>query len=320
MSDFVSELSTDSTNVNTYLLFFVFILGKHYDIYLSSTNPQKTRFYLLNTDNDQGVTIAVYFSNPQRLDVYKNDVYMYPENSALDEDGEIVYSQPSSESEFLPTTDQISGTNYFDNEYKLQYFTLKGSDPVDVVISPVVVIAFNVPAMTIDEFFGEKLVDNLALFLGLDTSRIKVVNIVREESRRKREAVASVELLISERPVLDLENDTVSFEQIRNSIINITSTIVSEIQLGALGDILNITLLSAGVIEPVPAPDDPTWAEFSEALSEGNVTMQSIKIPSLMEIAEEVSHGVEGAGFDSAPVIRVIDALVSSKYSITFII
>ena len=47
-------------------------------------------------------------------------------------------------------------------------------------------------AVSIDDFFTENLVSNLADLLGIDQSLIRIVNIVRENSRRKRRSSADV--------------------------------------------------------------------------------------------------------------------------------
>ena len=40
--------------------------------------------------------------------------------------------------------------------------------------------------MTIDDFFGENIINNLATFLGVPSSKIRIVDIVSESSRRRR--------------------------------------------------------------------------------------------------------------------------------------
>ena len=61
--------------------------GKTYDIYLTGTNPQHTRFYLINADEDDRVRIAIYYSTPQRLDVFADSTFIYPENAEITDDG-----------------------------------------------------------------------------------------------------------------------------------------------------------------------------------------------------------------------------------------
>ena len=53
-------------------------------------------------------------------------------------------------------------------------------------------VQLGIAAVSIDDFFTENLVSNLADLLGIDQSLIRIVNIVRENSRRKRRSSADV--------------------------------------------------------------------------------------------------------------------------------
>ena len=64
-----------------------------------------------------------------------------------------------------------------------------GDREVDIFIKEVVVVSLNLPPMTIDDFFGENIVENLATFLDIPSNKIRIVDIVTESSkRRKRES------------------------------------------------------------------------------------------------------------------------------------
>jgi hypothetical protein len=54
--------------------------GHHYDIYLTSTTPNQIRFRVLNSDATIHVSLALYYSTSQQIDVYANDVYIAPTN------------------------------------------------------------------------------------------------------------------------------------------------------------------------------------------------------------------------------------------------
>jgi len=59
-------------------------------------------------------------------------------------------------------------------------------------------------AVSIDEFFTKNLVNNLADLLGIDKSLIRVVDIISENSRRRRRSsgdVAIVQLEIADPPL-----------------------------------------------------------------------------------------------------------------------
>ncbi len=54
--------------------------GHHYDIYLTSTTPNQMRFRILNADSTIRVSLALYYSSLQQIDVYANGVYVSPTN------------------------------------------------------------------------------------------------------------------------------------------------------------------------------------------------------------------------------------------------
>lgn len=56
----------------------------------------------------------------------------------------------------------INGANYLDRDTRLLYITIRGPDPVDVKTVPLVVLKFGLPPITIDDFFEENLIQNLA--------------------------------------------------------------------------------------------------------------------------------------------------------------
>lgn len=103
------------------------------------------------------------------------------------------------------------GTNYFDQDFKMLKVLVRGSEPVEIRTSPVLVLAFELPAMTEDEFFGDNLVQNLALFLKVPADMIRITSIIREDGglrRRKRSSGLKVEIEISKPPVQETTNTT----------------------------------------------------------------------------------------------------------------
>jgi hypothetical protein len=55
----------------------------HYDIYLTSTQPDHMRFRLVNTDASSVVSLALQYDSLQQIDVYANGVYVSPINRDL---------------------------------------------------------------------------------------------------------------------------------------------------------------------------------------------------------------------------------------------
>ena len=52
-------------------------------MYLTSTNPQVTRLYMLNTDDTKKIVLSVHYFMPNRIDVYRNG-FIDPSNGARD--------------------------------------------------------------------------------------------------------------------------------------------------------------------------------------------------------------------------------------------
>lgn len=76
--------------------------------------------------------------------------------------------QPTTPGQYVPTTYNNIGANYFDRIAQTFYITLGGGSVVEIREADVVVITFNMPAVTPDEFFDNgRLVTNLALFLNV---------------------------------------------------------------------------------------------------------------------------------------------------------
>lgn len=77
-----------------------------------------------------------------------------------------VFLKPDATNSYLPTINDNPGANFFDRNAHLLHITLAGGSVVEIHEAAVVVITFNMPAVTPDEFFdGGQLVQNLAAFL-----------------------------------------------------------------------------------------------------------------------------------------------------------
>ena len=57
---------------------------------------------------------------------------------------------------------ETAGENYMDLKNDLLYVIIKGTDPIDIRTFPAVIVKFGFPAVSIDEFFEENLINNLA--------------------------------------------------------------------------------------------------------------------------------------------------------------
>lgn len=169
------------------LFFFIFLAGRNYSLYFTSTSPQYTRYRMLNSNNNKSVGIATYYNTPNRLDVYCDGVYVLPNNGEYDSDKKILLKASTTWDQYIPNpVTGACGENYLDYDWKHQHIIVRGSGVVDVKIVPVIVLGFNVPSMTVDQFFGPNLVNNLALFLGVSAGKVRVMNVITGVDRRRK--------------------------------------------------------------------------------------------------------------------------------------
>ena len=64
---------------------------------------------------------------------------------------------------------------------------IKGPRIIEVKMQVTMIVSFTLPAMSEEDFFGDGIIENLADFLSIPLSKIRVVNIVSAAgSRRKR--------------------------------------------------------------------------------------------------------------------------------------
>ena len=253
--------------------YFIVATGLEYTVGLTSTNPQNMHIYLLNAAPDQAIVIAIIYTNPQRLDIFVDSDYITPTNGYY-EDGNLRYLR-GNDDDFIPTISDSHGTNYYSRASKKLYIVVKGDKPVMIVTSQVIQLGFNLPAVTVDEFFEENLISNLALLLGIPPNRIRIVNVISESETIKRQTSGTrVEVEIGEAPSNTTRNETATDGGSYNNQTNTTSSTTDDveymelltiatragevIQNGKLSEEIGVQILSAVITEPEPIVTDPT--------------------------------------------------------------
>ena len=94
-----------------------------------------------------------------------------------------------------------NGDNYVDRDARLLYLIIKEADKIRVVRTDVVIVSFMLPAMPVKEFFGPRLIENLAGILNVAQDKVRIVKVVAEDSgRRKRATGTIVEVEIGPQP------------------------------------------------------------------------------------------------------------------------
>ena len=307
--------------------------GLNYEIALSSTNPQNMRFHLLNAEENDTIRIAFIYTNPQRLDVYYGDTYVRPTNVRI-ENGETVYDPKDPnlpDDQFQPTINDQPGANFYERSDKRLYFILRGNTPITIRTTPVIQIALNLAPVTVDQFFEENLVFNLATLLGIDQSAIQIVEVISEASRRKRQTeVTTIYIQIGD-PISVSNASTNSSIMDFETLENITTIVAIVIQTGELEGALGVLILFAEVQPPEPSPEDftggvratnttggpqpgevdddtLTYEEYiSTLLSPTEATPVTLTIPAELRIVAQPVGGIEGLSFTPIPIVAVYD-------------
>ncbi|XP_069478234.1 fibrocystin-L [Ambystoma mexicanum] len=285
-----------------------------FDIYFTSTSPQSLRLMLLNADNTKVVRVAIYYSNPQRLDVFVNKTFVGPNNAQWNEARtDFTLKAPTFTGEFVPPLNSTRpGENYFDSAYNMLYILLRGSTPVEVHTSPLLVISFNLPAMTVDQFYGGKnLVQNLAIFLKIPADKIRITKIVSAGGNRKRRATGlSVSVQIANPPTQDLSSNTNTTGQLQFSDFqNISTSLAGAAVSGTLSSSLNVTVSSMALSQVVPPPSDPQWQEMASAPVDGTQPAPQFlaTVSSLVVVTQPVA-GLPGQRLTQQPAIQALDS------------
>ncbi|KAK9957826.1 hypothetical protein ABG768_012036 [Culter alburnus] len=286
--------------------------NKSFDIYFTSTTPQKLRLMLLNAGPTEAVRVAVFYSNPQRLDVYVNNSLVGPTNAQWNADKtDYTLREPTYTGQYVPSFNSSHGSNFFDQDYKMLNILLRGSEPVQIRTSPVLVLAFNLPAMTEAEFFGANLVNNLALFLKIPANKIRITNIVREgtNARRRRSTGLTVQVEIREPPVQTSTNSSTEEDQQFEVLKNIADDLGRAAVSGNLSQSIGFNVSSLGIIPPPPSSSDPSWSDVAtQEVTREDQQVETVKSVSSLMVAVQPVAGLSPGPLSVQPSIMALDA------------
>ncbi|KAM7384669.1 hypothetical protein PAMA_011836 [Pampus argenteus] len=255
--------------------------------------------------------VSVFYSKPQRLDVYVDDKLVPPTNAKWNaENTDYTLKEPISPDQYVPELNATVGTNYFDQDYKMLKVVLSGSTPVQIRTSPVLFIAFDLPAMTEDEFFGDNLIRNLAMFLKVPPNMIRITKIIREDGsarRRKRSTGLKVELEIKKPPVQETTNttnDEEDFTLLKSIANNLGQAAVS----GNLSRSIGFNVSSMGIIPPPPPSSDPSWNQVAteKVTREEEEVSYVSSVKNLLLIGEPITQPYVGP-LHQQPSVMAVD-------------
>lgn len=263
--------------------------NKSYDIYLTSTPPDKIRFRILNADSSFKLRLSLYYSTSRRIDLYKNDNYILPTNGFYS-NGNLLLQNPNQNTSFyMPSYLNQSGVNFFNPIDKKMYFSIDGSSYIDLVIAPVLYVRFGLPAaITQEQFFNTAtLVGNFALLLGVDPSKIRRVEIVRASSRKRDASSLSYISLTMYEDAAQSLNDSQALADTNSKMNQLAAKVSNMYTTGQLQKqaetILNITLSTMSVQQPAANATLQTVAKVSRIIVFTKASKCSAQTPCLIQ-------------------------------------
>ena len=234
---------------------FYAIVGTNmmYEIHLTSTPPIHMRYRLKHNIGGDPVLLKIFFPKPQRIDVFAGERYVAPENIDLTSEQ---FSMLPANDAFIPSLQsEVEGANYFDPTTGFLYLLLRGTNTVDYKIQPSVVTKIGA-TIDMDNFFEGDVAGNIAALLGIDPKNIRVTNIVREGSARRKRGIPEnvvLEITIEPTPLQNL-NDTAEISYVE--LKNIASTIANKFQDGSISAALKMNITKVEINEPIYVPSD----------------------------------------------------------------
>ncbi|XP_041664378.1 fibrocystin-L-like [Cheilinus undulatus] len=283
--------------------------GHSFDIFFTSISPQKLRLMMLNADQSESVRAAVFYSKPQVYNVYVAGELIAPTNALWNKDKtDFTLQKPLYEGQYLPALNATLGSNFYDPDSKMMYVILRGSGDIEIHLSPVLFISFELPTVTEEEFFGDKLVLNLATFLKIPSNKIWVTNIIREGAgsrRRKRSTGLRVDVEIRTPPKQQADNSTEDFTVLKDAADKVGQAAVS----GSLSNSIGFNVSGVGVIKAPAPPSDPSWEK--EASEEGTREEPKVSfvssVSNLLLVTEPITGEFVGPLFQQ-PSLMAVDA------------
>ena len=167
-----SYVEGHTARLNTFWL--VGVLERTHALHFTSTVPRKLRLHLRDVNASEWMVVVVnYAGEPCRVDAYVG--------------GHRVEASTSAEG---VASSAVHGTSFHDVDTTTLTVLLKGNQPVELIMAPVVTLGVGL-SVSLAEFFAtgrDGLVNNIALLLGIAPSRIRIPGA--RAARRRRLVLA----------------------------------------------------------------------------------------------------------------------------------
>ena len=277
-------------------------LGQTAEIHMTSTPPLHIRYHLLNSGANDLVIVKFWYPKRQRYDVFVNGIFVPATNGngVMGAGYDLLPPADNYIPEFnSPISPPINhGTNFYDARTGHLYIAISGANDgiVDVVQQPIVVFKFG-GTISNEDFFDINPVQNIANLLGLDPSKIRIANIVRENSskrRKKRSTSDEVEIDIEIGPGFQDSFDADASDDLFAEVENIATDLQDRIREDKLPKDQGFAPEEAAVsIQPTKPPEEPEPIdETQEQKTSGKTFAQISQEAAAAELAATTTEQV----------------------------
>lgn len=182
---------------------------------------------LFSAGDDEAIEAIIYYKLAgNQIAVYADGIRVEPKNG-----GQVSTTNGQVTLDCSAGGDE-AGSNFMDRKNDELHVIFRGQKEIRIKITDSISLSFDMPPMTVEEFFAVNLINNLMLLLGIDESQLKVVHVSRPVSRRRKRATdpetyTKFDLQISNVPptnIGDPPTDPLDFD-------NIAKTLADEAQV-----------------------------------------------------------------------------------------
>ncbi|XP_063870135.1 uncharacterized protein LOC135105680 [Scylla paramamosain] len=242
-----------------------------YEMAMTSTPPQVLHLHLPLSPSSEAVILRI-FPKPQRYDTYVDGVFVPSTN--LNTSAASYYLLPEDPlpppSGFPSHAGQL-GTSYFQCNAKLVHVVLRRGHALDIKTTPMITLTSGLMVKE-DEFHEQNLVLNLADLFEVSPNNIRVISVIRENSKRQQ---GKLEAEVASAPSTTLNGEgeegatggeVIPYEKLVQSL----EKAVSRFQDGSCSNCAS--LLVSDPVEPPPMETPPKATE-----EEGNVVIPDVE-------------------------------------------
>merc|ERR1711892_1253199 len=284
--------------------------GKNYDYFFSSTLPLEAKFHFPYAPDTCKIKIAFYTKRPNRVDIIQDDTFIPANNAQVGADGAIEWQKP--DDSYVPTVDtHDAGANYQQRGEQLVHMVLSGGHTYTIKTVQTLVLELAVMTeLTEDDFYDNgNLAGNIAALLGIDPSRIRVMNVISESSakRRKRHAeegwiihgtrmrrsASGLSLQLEVEPEVDSNDGAEALDEVATSVISNPAALASAVTESIVDQDPTASVeANVAVAAPPKSPDTPPApVTLAEQLGVAEMTPED-------DLTEFISSLSQAAGVD----------------------